>query len=120
MCSMRVSNCGKDSSPEPLDGVPVLELAALHFFAVDEKTAALPAILEVKAVRFDDDGGAIARDAAVGELQVVAGFRAPADQERQLRDAHVAPPAVRRDDFKNGIFAWKNGLGHGWFPVPPL
>src|SRR6184192_3672325 len=72
------------------DDIAVLQLAALHFFAVDVKPAALAAILDVKTVGFDDDGGAIAGNAAVGKLQVVAGFRAPADQEMRLRHSNVA------------------------------
>src|SRR5215467_10194529 len=93
--------------------IAVLQLAALHFFAVDEQPAALPAILNVKTVGFDDDSGAVARDAAVGKLQVVAGFRAPADQKRRLGHAQIAARAVWRDDFKNGIFGWNSGFRHG-------
>src|SRR5205814_444110 len=87
------------------DDVAVLQFAAFHFFAVDVKPAALAAILDVKTVGFDDDGGAIARNAAVGKLQVVAGFGSPADQERSLRHSNVAARAIRGDDFENGILA---------------
>src|SRR5207253_4441229 len=94
------------------DDVAVVELAALHFFTVDEEPPALATILEVEAIGFDDDRGAIARNAAVRKLQMVAGLRAAPDQERRLRDAHVAPRTVGRDDFENGIFAWENGFRH--------
>ena len=93
--------------------VAILKLAALHFFAVDEEPTALAAILNIEAVGLDDNGGTVARNAAVGELQMVAGFGAAPDQKGRLRDAHVAARAVRGDDFKNGIFAWQNGFRHG-------
>src|SRR5215472_1915948 len=95
--------------------IAVLQLAALHFFAVDEEPAALPAILNVKTVSFDDDSGAVARDATVGKLEVVAGFRASAHQKGRLCHADVAARAVRRDDFKNGFFAWENRFRHRYF-----
>ena len=44
---------------------------------------------------------------------MVAGFRPAPDQEWRLHHAHVAPRAVRRDDFKNGMLAWENGFRHG-------
>ncbi len=77
------------------NGVAVLQLAALGLFAIDEQSAALAAILNVELAGFGDDGGAIPRDAAVGELQVIAGFRAAADQEGHLRHTDVAARAVR-------------------------
>src|SRR5713101_1529008 len=77
------------------DGVAILQLAAIDFFPVDEEAAALAAIPDVEAIGLDDHGGAVARDAAVGELQVVAGFGASADHKRRLRDAGVAARAVR-------------------------
>ena len=83
--------------------VAVLKLAAFDFFAVDEKTAALAAILDVEAIGFDDDGGAVAGDAAVGELQVVTSLGASADHEGCLRDAGIAARAVGGDDFENGF-----------------
>src|SRR5689334_17044914 len=95
------------------DDVAILQLTALHFFAIDEQPAALPAILNVKAVGFDDDGRAIARNAPVGKLQMVASLRAPPNQKRRLRHADIAPRAVRRDDFENGILAWENSFRHG-------
>ncbi len=94
------------------DNVAVLELAAFHFFAVDEKAAALAAVLDVEAIAFDDDGGAIARDAAVGKLEMVAGFGAAADHKRSLRDAGVPPLAVWRDNFKDRFATWRNGVRH--------
>src|SRR5258706_236731 len=60
------------------DRVAVLQFAAFDFFAVDEQAAALAAILDVEAVRFDDHGGAVAGDAAVGELQMISRLCAPA------------------------------------------
>src|SRR5258708_32351332 len=61
------------------DGVAILQLAAIDFFPVDEEAAALAAILDVEAIGLDDHGGAVARDAAGGELRVVVGFGSAAD-----------------------------------------
>src|SRR6267154_1613138 len=47
------------------DDVAVLQFAAFHFLAVDEKTAALAAIFNVVLVGFDDDGAAAARNAPI-------------------------------------------------------
>src|SRR5712691_680367 len=94
------------------EDIAVVELAAFHFFAVDEKAAALATILNIVKIGFDDDRSTVARDAAVGELQVVAGFGASADQKRGLRDAEVAARAIRGDDFENGFTGCRNGIGH--------
>ena len=51
------------------DGVAVLQFAAFGFLAVDEQAAALAAILDVVLAGFGDDGGAVARYAAIGELK---------------------------------------------------
>ncbi len=102
------------------DRIAVLELAAFHFFAVDEKAATLAAILDVKAIGLDDDGRTVTRDAAIGELQVVASLRAAADQKRSLRDAHVAARAVWRDDFENHFAGGNNRIGHRYVPRRPL
>ena len=83
------------------DGVAILEFATFDFFAVDEEAAALAAILEIETIGFDHDGGAVAGNAAVGELQVVAGFDAAADHKGRLGDAGVAACAVGGDDFEN-------------------
>ena len=83
------------------DGVAILEFTAFDFFAVDEQAATLAAILDIETIGFDHHGGTVAGNAAVGELQVIAGFGAPADHKRGLGHAGVAPRAVRRDDFKN-------------------
>src|SRR6267143_404837 len=102
------------------DGIAVLKLAAFHLFAIDEKTASLSAILDVEVARFDDDCGAVARDAAVGKLQMVAGLGAPADHEGSLRDAGIAARAVWGDDFKHGFADQRNGIRHGAVPRPAL
>src|SRR5882762_8645815 len=72
------------------DEVAVLQLTAFYLLAVDEEAAALAAIFNIVLVRLDHDGRAGARNAAVGQLQVVAGFRAAPDQEGGLRDARKA------------------------------
>src|SRR5580700_4106746 len=77
------------------NGIAVIQEAALDFFAVDKKTAALAAIFDVQAARFDNQRRAIARDAAIRKLKMIAGFCASADQKWGLRDAHVAASAVR-------------------------
>jgi len=56
------------------DRVAILKLAAIDFFSVDEEAAALAAIFDIEAIGFDDHGRAVAGDAAVGELQMVAGL----------------------------------------------
>src|SRR6202171_3566805 len=95
------------------DGVAVLEFAAIDFFAVDEEAAALAAILDIVAIGFDDHGGAVAGDAAVRELQVVAGFGAAAEHKRRLSDAGVTARAVRGDDFENCFTGTGRSGGHG-------
>jgi len=96
------------------DGVAVLKFAAFNFFAVDEETAALSAILDVEAIGFDDHRGAIPGDTPVGKLQMVSGFSAAPDHERSLRDADVAARAVRGDDFENRFISQgRNCVGHG-------
>ena len=102
------------------DGVAVLKLAALHLFAIDEKAASLSAIFDVKAARFDDDRGAVARDAPVGKLQMVAGLGAPSDHEGSLRDAGIAARAVWGDDFEHGFADQGNGIRHGAVPTGAL
>jgi len=71
------------------DRVAVIQHPAFHFFAVHEHPAPLPAIFEVIAVRFHHNRSAIPRDAAVCQLQMIAGFprrgrseRAPRSRER--------------------------------------
>jgi hypothetical protein len=83
------------------DGVAVVEGTAFDFFAVDKKAAALATVFEVDVAGFGDQSGAIAGDAAVGKLKVIAGFGAAADEKRSLRDADIAASAVRRNDFEN-------------------
>src|SRR5277367_4744740 len=73
------------------DGITVLQFTAFHLFAVDEQTPALTAIFDVKLARFGDDSSAVARDAAIGKLQMVAGFGAAPDQKRHLCHAYVTP-----------------------------
>jgi hypothetical protein len=83
------------------DGVAVIQRAALDFLAVDEESSALAAVFKVEVAGFEYDGGAIARDAPVGELQMIARFRTAANQERGLRDPHVTASAVRRHDLED-------------------
>ena len=83
------------------DGVAILEFTTFDSFAIDEEAAALAAIFEIETISFDHHRGAIAGNAAVGELQVVAGFDAAADHKRRLGDAGVAARAVGGDDFEH-------------------
>jgi len=83
------------------DGVAVAEGPAFDFFSVNVKAAALAAILDVQTAPFENERGAIARDPAVRELEMVARFRAASDEERGLGDAHVAASAVWRDDLED-------------------
>ena len=76
------------------DRVAVIQQPAFHFLAVDEKSPALPAIFDVQAPRFDNESRAIPRNAPVGELKMVARYRAAPDQKWCLRHADVPPRAV--------------------------
>src|SRR5216683_204601 len=95
------------------DGVAVLEFTAINFFAVDKEAAALAAIFDIETIGFNDHGGAVAGDAAVGELQVVAGLGAAANHKRSLGDAGEAARAVRGDDFENCFTGKWCGVWHG-------
>src|ERR1700736_4888664 len=53
--------------------VAILEFPAFDFFVIDEEAATLAAILDVVLVGLYDDRGAIAGDAAVRELEMIAG-----------------------------------------------
>jgi len=98
------------------DRIAVIQKAAFDLFAVDEQPAPLPAVFDVKSARFGNQRGAISRDAAVGKLQMIAGFGPAAYQERRLRDAHIAPSAVRRDDFKDcSAEGDRSCIGHEMF-----
>ena len=85
------------------DVVTVLQLAAFRFFAVYKKATALPAVLNVKFVRFADDCGAVARNAPVVQLKMISGFRTTPDQEGRLRYAYVAFRAVIRKYFEDRL-----------------
>src|ERR1700730_3274901 len=98
------------------DGVAVLQFAALYFFAVDEKSAPLAAIFKVKTVGFRDDSGAIARNAPVGELQMVTSFRAAANVKRGLGNAREAPCAIRGNHFQDRFAGKSNGIRHRLAP----
>jgi hypothetical protein len=96
------------------DGIAVIQKAAFDFFAVDEQPSPLAAVFDVQAARLDDQCRAIARDAAVGELQMISGLGSAPDEERGLRDAHVSASAVRRDDFENcSTEGYRSCVGHG-------
>ena len=96
--------------------IAILKLAAFHFIAVNEKPAALAAIFQIEAIGFGDDGGTIPRNAAVGELQMVAGFRATADVKGRLRDARETTRAVGRDDFEYRFSGQGHRIGHRCTP----
>ena len=69
---------------------------SVYFLAIDEQAAALAAILDVVLSGFGDNRSAITRDAAVGKLQMIAGFGAPSDKEGHLCDANISPCAIGR------------------------
>src|SRR5258708_32835582 len=50
-----------------------------------------------------DHGGAVAGNAAIGELQVVAGFGSAADQEGALRHADKAAGTVWRNHLQDSF-----------------
>src|SRR5438477_1747214 len=85
------------------DGVAVLQLTSFNFLAIDEQAAALAAILDVVLSGFGDNRSAITRDAAVGKLQMIAGFGAPSDKEGHLCDANISPCAIGRNDLQDGL-----------------
>ena len=94
------------------DGITVLQFAAFGFFSIDEQAAALATIFNVELARFGDDGGAVAGDATVGELKMVAGFGAASDQEGHLGDAHVAARAIGRNYLENCFGKIGYGVWH--------
>src|ERR1700683_499809 len=51
----------------------------------------------------NEDGGAAARNAAVGKLEIVVGFATPADEERGLRDGDGLARLVRSVNFKHRL-----------------
>src|ERR1700676_2070475 len=103
----RVAYCGGRGTVNDFVGiinaevnhVAILQLAAFHLFAIYKEASALAAIFDVILVGLDDDRGAVARNAAVGELQVVAGFGAAANEKRRLGHAHKSARAVRRNNL---------------------
>ena len=76
------------------DDVAILQFAAFDFRTIHKQAAALPAILDVELVGFQNDRGALAGDAAVGKLQVISRFGTPANEEGRLGDAHKTPAAI--------------------------
>lgn len=95
------------------DGVPIVEGTAFDFFTVDEESAALAAIFDVQAARFEDDSGAIPGNPAVGQLKMIACLRTATDKERSLSDAHIAASAVGRDDLQNcAAHGYGSCVGH--------
>ena len=93
------------------DYIAVIQRTTFNFLAVYEKTSPLPFIFNVIAVRFHDDRRAITRNATIGQLQVVPRFRSPADEKRDLRDAHVFARTIGRNDFKDRFNLWQR-FGH--------
>ena len=62
---------------------------------------ALPAVFEAKrAVGIDQQGG-VARNALVGQLQVIAGLGAAPNGKRRMCHAHHTARAVRFDDLEH-------------------
>src|SRR5256885_5399139 len=89
--------------------IAVLQLPAFDFLTVHKQAAALTAIFNVMFVGLHHDGGTVSRNATIGELQVIAGFGAAADQEWALRDAHKTTSAVWRNDLQHSF--GHNGYG---------
>src|ERR1700676_1314889 len=85
------------------NGIAVLQFTALYFLSVNEQSAALTAIFDIVLVRLGDDCRAVPGNTPIGELQVIAGFRATPDQEGHLRHADITPRAVWRDHLEHGL-----------------
>ncbi len=93
------------------DHIAVLQGAIFDLFPVDENSAAVAAIFEIISVRLAYEGGTLARDARVGELEVVPSVATAADEKRRFTDLNTAARAIRRNDLKLDRFrGW--GIRH--------
>ncbi len=73
----------------------------LHLGAVHKHAVAIAAVFQPVAGVVHDNGGAAARDAPVGKLQIVVVFAAAANQKRTLGDGDAFAGAVGSDNFKH-------------------
>ncbi len=87
------------------DDVSIFEDVTADFCAVDEKSVALAAILDVIMACLADKRGTLARNTRILELQMLGGFTGAADEERGLRDAYKTAGAARFNDFEAGFAA---------------
>ena len=83
----------------------------LDFGAIHKHAVAIAHVFDVIAGAVHDDGGATARDAAVGELDAVVGFAA-ADEERGMRYGDGLTGLVRGDHF-NECVSLRGRFRHG-------
>ncbi len=83
------------------DYVAIFQHMAGGFFAVDENSVTLAAIFKVVAAVLRNDGGALARDARVRQLQVLGGFAGAANQEWHFDETHKAAGPVRRNNLES-------------------
>jgi hypothetical protein len=94
-----------------LDDVAFAQVFAIHFLAVNEDALAVTEIFKAVAGFPGDDGDAAAGYAAVVELQVIAGFAAPADEERRLGDGDELVRPAGEGDLEHGLLV-RGIFGH--------
>jgi hypothetical protein len=80
------------------DCVAVAERVLLHLGAIHKHAVAIAPVFNAVAAVAHDNGGAMARDAAVGERNAVVDF-APANEERGMRDGDSLTRLVRGNHF---------------------
>src|ERR1700683_235924 len=85
------------------DGITVSQRVRFGFFTVDEEAALLAAIFQAEDFAVKNQSSALARNAAIGKLEMVAGFRTTADEERGTINAQHGTGAVWRDDFQSSL-----------------
>ena len=86
-----------------LDHVAVDENSLGHFVPVDEQALAMAPVLKDIADIGRDDGGAAARDARIGELQMVAGIAPATNEKGRVWNGNHLRLRPRSDQFQYGF-----------------
>ena len=92
------------------DYVAIMQGPLGDSLAVDKNAELIPAILQKILAALGKNRRAVARDAAVGNREMVSHFAA-ANQKRRLGDGDRPAGVFRRNDIENG-FAKCWGVGH--------
>src|SRR5271157_660710 len=77
-----------------------------HLFAVDKNSLAMAAVLQPVAAFLCNQGGAVARDAPVLKLQMIAGLAAAADQKWGLSYQNKLTRTAGDDDLQHGFIGF--------------